>query len=64
VTGKCLIYLHFNKKINFFEDIYIGVVIGCGWQVMVGYINLACYYIVGLPIGIFLGFNQHLGVKV
>ncbi|CAJ2666504.1 unnamed protein product [Trifolium pratense] len=40
-----------------------GVVIGCGWQVMVGYINLACYYIVGLPIGIFLGFNQHLGVK-
>ncbi|XP_058779115.1 protein DETOXIFICATION 35-like [Vicia villosa] len=40
-----------------------GVVIGCGWQVMVGYINLACYYIVGLPIGIFLGFHQHLGVK-
>ncbi|KAK7380355.1 hypothetical protein VNO78_32863 [Psophocarpus tetragonolobus] len=40
-----------------------GVVVGSGWQVMVGYINLACYYIVGLPIGIFLGVNQHLGVK-
>jgi MATE family multidrug resistance protein len=40
------------------------MVVGCGWQVMVGYINLACFYIVGLPIGLFLGFNQHLGVKV
>jgi len=44
--------------------IYIGVAIGSGWQVMVAYINMACYYIVGLPIGIFLGFKQHLGVKV
>ena len=42
----------------------IGVAVGSGWQVMVGNINLACVYVVGLPIGIFLGFNQHLGVKV
>ncbi|CAJ1952852.1 unnamed protein product [Sphenostylis stenocarpa] len=37
--------------------------VGSGWQVMVGYINLACYYIVGLPIGHCLGINQHLWVK-
>ncbi|KAL2334753.1 hypothetical protein Fmac_015966 [Flemingia macrophylla] len=40
-----------------------GVAVGSGWQVMVGYINLACYYIIGLPIGVFLGFKQHLGIK-
>ncbi|KAL5164844.1 Protein DETOXIFICATION 34 [Glycine soja] len=44
-------------------SIMSGVAVGSGWQVMVGNINLACYYVVGLPIGIFLGFNQHLGVK-
>lgn len=49
----------------FFLRIFIiGVAIGSGWQVMVAYINLVCYYIVGLPIGIFLGFKQNLGVKV
>ncbi|KAH1197441.1 Protein DETOXIFICATION 34 [Glycine max] len=44
-------------------SIMSGVAVGSGWQVMVGNINLACVYVVGLPIGIFLGFNQHLGVK-
>ncbi|KEH26207.1 protein DETOXIFICATION 35 isoform X2 [Medicago truncatula] len=55
--------LGMTMVINSISQTISGVVIGCGWQVMVGYINLACYYIVGLPIGIFLGFNQHLGVK-
>uniref|UniRef100_A0A151UFC5 Protein DETOXIFICATION n=1 Tax=Cajanus cajan TaxID=3821 RepID=A0A151UFC5_CAJCA len=49
--------------LNSASQVMSGVAIGSGWQVMVGYINLACYYIVGLPIGIFLGFKQHLGVK-
>ncbi|RDX85108.1 Protein DETOXIFICATION 34, partial [Mucuna pruriens] len=45
------------------SQVMSGVAIGSGWQVMVAYINLACYYIVGLPIAYFLGFKQHLGVK-
>ncbi|KAK7315104.1 hypothetical protein VNO77_33636 [Canavalia gladiata] len=49
--------------INSASQVISGVAIGSGWQVMVAYINLACYYIVGLPIGIFLGFKQQLGVK-
>ncbi|KAG4941677.1 hypothetical protein JHK87_045548 [Glycine soja] len=49
--------------LNSASQVMSGVAIGSGWQVMVGYINLACYYIVGLPIGIFLGFKLHLGVK-
>ncbi|KAH1233525.1 Protein DETOXIFICATION 34 [Glycine max] len=53
-----------SMVINSASHVMSGVAVGSGWQVMVGYINLACYYIVGLPIGIFLGFNQHLGVKV
>ncbi|XP_058750025.1 protein DETOXIFICATION 34-like isoform X3 [Vicia villosa] len=56
-------FLGISMILNTVSQIISGVIIGCGWQVMVGYINLACYYIVGLPIGFFLGFHQHLGVK-
>ncbi|KAI5342249.1 hypothetical protein L3X38_010124 [Prunus dulcis] len=38
-----------------------GVAFGGGWQVMVAYINFACYYLFGLPLAIFLGFKANLG---
>lgn len=36
--------------------------IGSGWQAWVAYVNLAAYYLVGLPIGCVLGFKTSLGV--
>lgn len=41
-----------------------GVAIGSGWQAVVAYVNLATYYIIGLPIGCVLGFKTYLGVAV
>lgn len=41
-----------------------GVAIGSGWQAIVAYVNLATYYIIGLPIGCVLGFKTSLGVAV
>ncbi|CAI0465503.1 unnamed protein product [Linum tenue] len=40
------------------------VAIGAGWQSLVAYINIGCYYIVGLPAGILLGFTFGFGVEV
>ncbi|GLJ22193.1 hypothetical protein SUGI_0417050 [Cryptomeria japonica] len=40
-----------------------GVAIGCGWQAAVAYVNLATYYVVGLPIGVISGFKNGIGVK-
>ncbi|KAJ8431104.1 LOW QUALITY PROTEIN: hypothetical protein Cgig2_027411 [Carnegiea gigantea] len=37
------------------------VAVGAGWQSLVAYINIACYYFVGLPAGILLGFKFGLG---
>lgn len=37
---------------------------GCGWQAFVAYVNVGCYYMVGIPLGFILGFNFNLGVKV
>lgn len=42
----------------------VGVAVGAGWQATVAYINIACYYIVGLPLGILLGFTFKFGVEV
>ena len=38
--------------------------IGSGWQAIVAYVNLATYYLIGLPIGCVLGFKTSLGVVV
>jgi len=41
-----------------------GVAVGCGWQAFVAYVNVGCYYGVGLPVGAVLGFVFHYGAKV
>ncbi|KAJ0082231.1 hypothetical protein Patl1_11154 [Pistacia atlantica] len=40
-----------------------GVAVGCGWQAFVAYVNVGCYYVVGIPVGCILGFKFDLGVK-
>ncbi|KAL6012423.1 Protein DETOXIFICATION 33 [Asimina triloba] len=39
------------------------VAIGAGWQAVVAYINIGCYYIIGLPAGFILGFKFNFGVE-
>nr|AKC96391.1 multidrug and toxin compound extrusion protein [Pinus radiata] len=48
--------------LNGTQPILSGVAIGCGWQAVVAYVNLATYYAIGLPIGIVLGFKVNMGV--
>ncbi|GMN49870.1 hypothetical protein TIFTF001_019040 [Ficus carica] len=40
------------------------VAVGCGWQAFVAYVNVGCYYVVGIPLGCLLGFKFNLGAKV
>ncbi|EYU34573.1 hypothetical protein MIMGU_mgv1a013353mg [Erythranthe guttata] len=52
--------LAFTILLNSVQPILSGVAVGSGWQSYVAYINLGCYYLVGLPLGILMGwvFNQ------
>lgn len=43
---------------------FTGVAVGSGWQAWVAYINLFCYYIIGLPLGFVMGWVANLGVMV
>ncbi|KAK3230982.1 hypothetical protein Dsin_002863 [Dipteronia sinensis] len=49
--------------LNSIQPVLSGVAVGSGWQAMVAYINLGCYYIIGLPLGIVMGWVFNFGVK-
>ncbi|OMO71815.1 Multi antimicrobial extrusion protein [Corchorus olitorius] len=48
--------------LNSVQPVISGVAIGGGWQSLVAYINLGCYYLFGLPLGFLLGYIADLGV--
>lgn len=60
-TTKLAILLGVTVLLNSLQPVLSGVAIGAGWQSLVAYINIGCYYIVGLPAGILLGFTFGLG---
>ncbi|KAF9609658.1 hypothetical protein IFM89_017837, partial [Coptis chinensis] len=45
------------------QPVLSGVAIGAGWQAIVAYVNIGCYYLVGLATGAILGFKFHLGLE-
>ncbi|XP_072995163.1 protein DETOXIFICATION 35-like [Typha latifolia] len=47
--------------LNSIQPVISGVAIGGGWQALVAYINLGCYYIFGLPLGYVLGYILQWG---
>ncbi|CAL9087030.1 unnamed protein product [Musa acuminata var. zebrina] len=49
--------------LNGIQPVLSGVAVGCGWQAFVAYVNVGCYYFVGIPFGILLGFKFDLGAK-
>ncbi|KAJ4980543.1 hypothetical protein NE237_031380 [Protea cynaroides] len=49
--------------LNGIQPVLSGVAVGCGWQTFVAYVNVGCYYLVGIPLGILLGFKFNLGAK-
>ncbi|XP_011076129.1 protein DETOXIFICATION 35 isoform X1 [Sesamum indicum] len=54
--------LGITMLLNSVQPVISGVAIGGGWQALVAYINLACYYIFGLPLGFLLGYVANFGV--
>ncbi|ESQ40991.1 hypothetical protein EUTSA_v10013393mg [Eutrema salsugineum] len=57
------ILLAFTILLNSVQPVLSGVVVGSGWQSFVAYINLGCYYVIGLPLGFVMGWIFKSGVK-
>ncbi|GAB4851981.1 Protein DETOXIFICATION 33 [Ancistrocladus abbreviatus] len=62
-TTKLAILLGITVLLNSLQPVLSGVAVGAGWQAIVAYINIGCYYLVGLPAGILLGFTFNFGVE-
>ncbi|KAK4263132.1 hypothetical protein QN277_028596 [Acacia crassicarpa] len=48
--------------INNVQPVLSGVAVGAGWQAAVAYVNIACYYVFGVPLGLVLGYALNFGV--
>ncbi|XP_059644124.1 protein DETOXIFICATION 27-like [Cornus florida] len=62
MVDKLRVLLAFTILLNSIQPVLSGVAVGSGWQSYVAYINLACYYVIGVPLGIMLGWTFHQGV--
>ncbi|KAF2304973.1 hypothetical protein GH714_000821 [Hevea brasiliensis] len=56
-------FLAVTLVLNGIQPVLSGVAVGCGWQAFVAYVNVGCYYVVGVPLGCLLGFKFDLGAK-
>ncbi|KAM4118253.1 hypothetical protein ACJW30_02G188000 [Castanea mollissima] len=63
VVDKLKVLLAFTILLNSVQPVLSGVAVGSGWQSYVAYINLGCYYLIGLPLGYLFGWRFHQGVK-
>ncbi|OIW10599.1 hypothetical protein TanjilG_15971 [Lupinus angustifolius] len=59
-VNKLSLLLAFTILLNSVQPVLSGVAVGSGWQSYVAYINLGCYYVIGVPLGFLMGwvFNQ------
>ncbi|MQL78657.1 hypothetical protein Taro_011085, partial [Colocasia esculenta] len=49
--------------INNVQPVLSGVAIGAGWQSTVAFVNFACYYVFGIPLGVILAYIVGMGVN-
>ncbi|KAK6160233.1 hypothetical protein DH2020_003614 [Rehmannia glutinosa] len=55
--------LAFSIVVNSIQPALSGVAIGAGWQALIAYVNIVCYYVFGVPLGLILGYPLNMGVK-
>ncbi|XP_008804797.1 protein DETOXIFICATION 27-like [Phoenix dactylifera] len=56
------ILLAFTILLNSVQPVLSGVAVGSGWQAMVAYVNIGSYYLIGVPLGVLMGWLFNLGV--
>ncbi|PIM98345.1 putative membrane protein, predicted efflux pump [Handroanthus impetiginosus] len=55
--------LAFCIVVNSIQPALSGVAIGAGWQTLIANVNIVCYYVFGVPLGLILGYTLNMGVR-
>ncbi|KAL5549064.1 hypothetical protein UlMin_004295 [Ulmus minor] len=62
-VGEMLVLIALSHSFDGIQSILSGIVRGCGRQKIGAFVNIAAYYLVGIPIAIVLAFFFHIGGK-
>lgn len=62
-VSQLSILLSFSVLLNSVQAVLSGVAVGAGRQSTVAYINIGSYYIIGVPLGVVLGYAANLEVQ-
>ncbi|XP_031392292.1 protein DETOXIFICATION 22-like [Punica granatum] len=57
------VLLAFTILLSSIQPVLSGVAVGAGRQSMVAYVNIGCYYVIGVPLGVVLGYVANLQVQ-
>ncbi|XP_031394025.1 protein DETOXIFICATION 20-like [Punica granatum] len=57
------VLLAFSILLNSVQPVLSGVAVGAGRQSMVAYVNIGCYYVIGVPLGVVLGYVAGLQIQ-
>ncbi|PKI58916.1 hypothetical protein CRG98_020662 [Punica granatum] len=57
------VLLAFSILLNSVQPVLSGVAVGAGRQSMVAWVNIGCYYVIGVPLGVVLGYTANLQVR-
>ncbi|KAH9690537.1 protein DETOXIFICATION 27 [Citrus sinensis] len=63
MVNELAILLALTILLNCIQPVLTGVAVGCGWQALVAFVNIGSYYIVGVPLGVFLGWLLHFDIR-
>nr|XP_027094988.1 protein DETOXIFICATION 27-like [Coffea arabica] len=62
-TDKFSLLMALTILLNSIQPVLSGIAIGSGWQSLVAYVNLGSYYVVGVPLGVVMGWVFNFGVE-
>ncbi|KAJ3690805.1 hypothetical protein LUZ61_019969 [Rhynchospora tenuis] len=62
-VSSLAIFFALTLFLNCIHPMLSGVAVGAGWQWLIAYVNLGCFYLVGIPIGYVLGFPLDKGIQ-
>ncbi|XP_048330953.2 protein DETOXIFICATION 27-like isoform X2 [Ziziphus jujuba] len=63
MVNELAVMLAFTILSSCIQPVLLGVAVGSGWQVIAAFVNIGSYYLVGVPLGLLLGWLLSFGVK-
>ncbi|KAI3994328.1 hypothetical protein MKX01_012585, partial [Papaver californicum] len=62
-VSNLAVYLCISVTLCGIQPVLTGMAVGAGWQAVVAYVNIVTYYLIGMPIGVFMGIKLDWGLE-